>query len=60
VLNPNLTVNNKTLEKYLCPLKGMNNLSKKKLIIKLTETLEAREGGPFYTFWSMGRQQGFR
>lgn len=35
-----LTLNNKTLEKYFGLLKGLDNLSKKKLIIKLTESLE--------------------
>jgi hypothetical protein len=39
----NLTVNNKTLEKYFGLLKGLDNLSKKKLIIKLTESLEVKE-----------------
>lgn len=39
----NLTLNNKTLEKYFGLLKGLDNLSKKKLIIKLTESLEIKE-----------------
>ncbi|KPQ18039.1 MAG: toxin-antitoxin system antidote component [Algoriphagus marincola HL-49] len=39
----NLTLNNKTLEKYFGLLKGLDNLSKKKLIIKLTESLEMKE-----------------
>jgi hypothetical protein len=39
----NLTLNNKTLEKYFGLLKNMDNLSKKKLIIKLTESLEIKE-----------------
>lgn len=39
----NLTINNKTLEKYFGLLKGLDNLSKKKLIIKLTESLEVKE-----------------
>lgn len=39
----NLTVNNKTLEKYFGLLKGLDNLSKKKLIIKLTESLDLNE-----------------
>jgi len=39
----NLTLNNKTLEKYFDLLKGLDNLSKKKLIIKLTESLEIKE-----------------
>lgn len=38
-----LTLNNKTLEKYFGLLKGLDNLSKKKLIIKLTESLEIEE-----------------
>ncbi len=38
-----LTLNNKTLEKYFGLLKGLDNLSKKKLIIKLTESLETEE-----------------
>ncbi len=38
-----LTINNKTLEKYFGLLKGLDNLSKKKLIIKLTESLEVKE-----------------
>lgn len=38
-----LTLNNKTLEKYFGLLKGLDNLSKKKLIIKLTESLEIKE-----------------
>lgn len=36
----NLTLNNKTLEKYFGVLKGLDNHSKKKLIIKLTESLD--------------------
>lgn len=39
----NLTLNNKTLEKYFGMLQGLDNLSKKKLIIKLTESLEIKE-----------------
>lgn len=39
----NLTLNNKALEKYFGLLKGLDNLSKKKLIIKLTESLEVKE-----------------
>ncbi|WPR76195.1 hypothetical protein [Algoriphagus sp. NG3] len=39
----NLTINNKTLEKYFGMLRGLDNLSKKKLIIKLTESLEIEE-----------------
>jgi hypothetical protein len=39
----NLTINNKTLEKYFGMLRGLDNLSKKKLIIKLTESLEIKE-----------------
>lgn len=39
----NLTLNNKTLEKYFGMLRGLDNLSKKKLIIKLTESLEIKE-----------------
>ncbi len=39
----NLTVNNKTLDKYFGMLRGLDNLSKKKLIIKLTESLEIKE-----------------
>jgi len=39
----NLTLNNKTLEKYYSLLKGLDNLSKKKLIIKLTESLDIKE-----------------
>jgi hypothetical protein len=39
----NLTLNNKTLEKYFGLLKGLDNISKKKLIIKLTESLEIKE-----------------
>lgn len=39
----NLTLNNKVLEKYFGLLKGLDNLSKKKLIIKLTESLEIKE-----------------
>lgn len=35
-----LSLNNKTLEKYFGLLKGLDTLSKKKLIIKLTESLE--------------------
>lgn len=38
-----LTLNNKTLEKYFALLKDLDNLSKKKLIIKLTESLEIKE-----------------
>lgn len=40
----NLTLNNKTLEKYFGLLEGLDNLSKKKkLIIKLTESLDIKE-----------------
>lgn len=39
----NLTLNNKTLEKYFGQLRGLDNLSKKKLIIKLTESLDIKE-----------------
>jgi len=39
----NLTLNNKTLEKYFSLLKGLDNVSKKKLIIKLTESLDKKE-----------------
>lgn len=39
----NLTLNNKTLEKYFGLLNSLDNLSKKKLIIKLTESLDFRE-----------------
>ncbi|SEG51667.1 hypothetical protein [Algoriphagus boritolerans] len=39
----NLTLNNKTLEKYFGMFRGLDNLSKKKLIIKLTESLEIKE-----------------
>lgn len=39
----NLTLNNKTLEKYFGMLRGLDDLSKKKLIIKLTESLEIKE-----------------
>lgn len=38
-----LTLNNKALEKYFNLLKGLDNLSKKKLIIKLTESLDMKE-----------------
>ncbi|WP_100627962.1 hypothetical protein [Algoriphagus formosus] len=39
----NLTLNNKTLEKYFGMLRGLDNLSKKKLIKKLTDSLEKKE-----------------
>ena len=39
----NLTLNNETIEKYFGLLKGLDNLSKKKLIIKLTESLDIEE-----------------
>lgn len=39
----NLTLNNRILEKYFDMLKGLDNPSKKKLIIKLTESLEFEE-----------------
>ncbi len=39
----NLTLNNNALEKYFNLLKGLDNISKKKLIIKLTESLEVKE-----------------
>jgi hypothetical protein len=39
----NLTLNNKSLEKYFGLLKGLDNLSKNKLIIKLTESLDVKE-----------------
>jgi hypothetical protein len=36
----NLTINNKTLDKYFELLNRLDNLSKKRLIIKLTESLD--------------------
>lgn len=36
----NLSTNNKALDKYFGLLKRLDNLSKKKLIIKLTESLD--------------------
>jgi hypothetical protein len=39
----NLTLNNKTLEKYFGMLRGLDNLSKKKLIVRLTESLNSKE-----------------
>lgn len=39
----NLTLNNRILEKYFDMLKGLDNPSKKKLIIKLTESLDIKE-----------------
>lgn len=39
----NLTLNNMTLEKYFGMLRDLDNLSKKKLIIKLTESLDIKE-----------------
>ena len=39
----NLTLNSKTLEKYFGLLNNLDNLSKKKLIIKLTESLDIKE-----------------
>ncbi|WP_209332564.1 hypothetical protein [Lunatimonas salinarum] len=39
----NVTLNNNKLEKYFDILKGLDNISKKKLIIKLTESLEIEE-----------------
>ena len=38
-----LALNNKTLDKYFSFLKRLDNNSKKRLIIKLTESLEIRE-----------------
>jgi len=38
-----LALNNKTLDKYFSFLKKLDNNSKKRLIIKLTESLEIRE-----------------
>lgn len=38
----NLTLNNNALEKYFNLLKGLDNISKKKLIIKLAESLEVK------------------
>ncbi len=38
-----LALNNKTLDKYFGFLKKLDNNSKKRLIIKLTESLEIRE-----------------
>ena len=39
----NLTLNKKALDKYFELLKGLDNLSKKKLIVKLTESLDVKE-----------------
>ena len=39
----NLTLSNGTLDKYFGMLRGLDNLSKKKLIIKLTESIKVNE-----------------
>lgn len=39
----NFTKSDEILEKYFGILKGWDNISKKKLIIKLTESLEVKE-----------------
>ncbi|MCC5920184.1 MAG: hypothetical protein LAT68_07895 [Cyclobacteriaceae bacterium] len=39
----NLTLSNKALERYFGILKGLDNHSKKKLIIRLTESLDLNE-----------------
>ncbi len=39
----NRTLNNETLDKYFGMLSGLDNLSKKKLIIKLTESIKVNE-----------------
>ena len=41
----NLSINNKTLDKYFGLLSRFDNLSKKKLIIKLTESLDSEKKG---------------
>lgn len=38
-----ITLNNKALERYYRMLKDLDDLSKKKLILKLTESLETKE-----------------
>lgn len=38
-----LTINNKTIDKYFSYLRKLDNSSKKRLIIKLTESLEVEE-----------------
>ncbi len=38
-----LTLSNKILEKYVSLFKGLDSASKKKLILKLTESLEVKE-----------------
>lgn len=38
-----LTINNKTIDKYFKYLKKLDNGSKKKLIIRLTETLDVEK-----------------
>lgn len=42
-----LALNNKTLDKYFGFLKKLDNSSKKRLIIKLTESLEFNEKSSF-------------
>jgi hypothetical protein len=42
-----LSITNKTLEKYFGFLRRLDNSSKKKLIIKLTESIETKESIPF-------------
>lgn len=42
-----LTITNKTLEKYFGYLSGLDNNSKKRLIIKLTESLELKRDSSF-------------
>lgn len=38
-----LTINNKTIDKYFSYLKKLDNGSKKKLILRLTETLDVEK-----------------
>lgn len=54
-----LTLSNKSLERYVSLLKGLDNTSKKKLIIKLTESLEVKEDkmdlGKLFGAWEDNR-----
>lgn len=43
----NLAISNSSVDKYFAYLSKLDNQSKKRLIIKLTESLEIKEGAPF-------------
>jgi len=58
-----LALSNNTIDKYFGYLRKLDNNSKKKLIINLTESIQTNEDKPFDLkkhLWCLGRFQRFR